>query len=671
MKHTFVAAMALSLLLPLEVLAAMSDAKAISEAVRLFGPMGGIQTQRAQGATYWTKSVGVYSPECQEPFTTLGSGLNTWEAAFAAVRPDVIKRTVSGDVQLKANLWDNTGVKKFQWVLDGRPLGAAIEFSEPYPVSAEVGALFQTTTVAKGTHVLCGYATRAVGDVERLPAFVFNVDQAVVAVGVVDLGDFYPSPRLTLSTDESSTVIVAFSCARDDVAAAIDVAASGDLVLIPEGTCAWGASLKIVKGITLRGAGIGRTIILDAIPATGVLLSWVCEPGTASRLTGIEFRNGGRAEIDFVGRIRIGCTNIAGTTFRLDHNKFDRLNGLNVRPDTVVGVFDHNEWITTSRRMAIYIYDSVWDGVGDYGDNSWAAPVVWGSDQFLFVEDNTLTADSCVDGYRGTRAVFRFNTFTDCHITGHGTESSGRSRGSRALEIYGNRFVNTLGKNGENIFANIRSGSALIWSNTGIGLVAPARTATLNQDRMIAKFEPYGGADGTSPWDVNGAEVSPFVAASAGKLTVGAAGVAWAAGQWAGYSIRKLICPPKSGQCHSLITGNTADTITFRTSDGFGTADLVFAIGDGFEIRRVLQVLDGIGRGGGPLVAGNPPVQPLPWAQDSFPVYGWNNVNGGVPVGFARHASCVPCVESEHFHNDTPLPGYTHYIYPHPLARLP
>jgi hypothetical protein len=94
----------------------------------------------------------------------------------------------------------------------------------------------------------------------------------------------------------------------------------------------------------------------------------------------------------------------------------------------------------------------------------------------------------------------------------------------------------------------------------------------------------------------------------------------------------------------------------------------MFGPGDSLEIRKVDQILDQPGRTRGSLITGAPPVRPSSWNdQVTEPCYSWNN--GG--AGFAREETVR---EGEHYFNDTPMPGYTPYVYPHPLVtgeRLP
>lgn len=168
----------------LTLLAAMSDPKALSETKRLFGSMGGIATVRAQGDTYWTKQVGVYSPGCRNDFQVLGSGLNTWEAAFFAVPADTIKGPFSGDILLKNYAWDNVGVTGWQWLVDGKALGPELV----YPAGqqgVQVQLLWQTATGPQGLHTICGFAKDEAGNIGRTRAWVVLLDQTKPSIGTV------------------------------------------------------------------------------------------------------------------------------------------------------------------------------------------------------------------------------------------------------------------------------------------------------------------------------------------------------------------------------------------------------------------------------------------------------------------------------------------------------
>src|SRR4029077_9283341 len=180
------------------------------------------------------------------------------------------------------------------------------------------------------------------------------------------------------------------------------------------------------------------------------------------RLTGIEFQDGGRLNFTGapVGIIHIDGSNTDGSQLRFDHNKITNLNGASMVLDTVIGVLDHNEIITTNGHVAIYPYGSRWNG-GTQGDGSWAAPANYGSSQFLFIEDNTFNP-STTDAFAGARFVVRHNNILNGWVYAHGTESTGRTRGCRAIEVYNNIFT---GSNTNRFLGTVRSGGVLFHDN--------------------------------------------------------------------------------------------------------------------------------------------------------------------------------------------------------------
>lgn len=166
------------------LMAAMSDPAALAEAKKRFGNMAGIQTVRGVGDTYWTKQVGVNSPFCKNDFQVLGSGLNTWEAAFFQVPADTVKGPFAGDILLKNNAWDDVGVVSWQWIVDGKALGPELVFPAGQQM-VQVELLWQTATGPQGLHTICGFAKDAAGNIGRTRAWVVLLDQTKPTIGTV------------------------------------------------------------------------------------------------------------------------------------------------------------------------------------------------------------------------------------------------------------------------------------------------------------------------------------------------------------------------------------------------------------------------------------------------------------------------------------------------------
>ena len=266
------------------------------------------------------------------------------------------------------------------------------------------------------------------------------------------------------------------------------------------------------------------------------------------------------------------------------------------------------------------------------------------------------------DCFGGARIVFRHNAVVGANIGNHGTESPGRSRSSRAMDIYLNQF----NCNNVNRYAGSnRGGGELYHDNTVTNCRGNPNTLnTLSAFRMLTEFSVWGGADGTNGWDKNnpGNAFYSGTAASSGNLTVTVAGNPWIANQWSGYTIKKT-----SGTGgFAYIRSNTTNTVTFTDSGGFGR-DLSFIVGETFDINDVDQCIDQPGAGQSALLSGINPTPPPNWNQGVEPCYSWNNTNDGLPFNnFDAEESNIR--EGVHFFNNTALPGYVPYVYPHPLV---
>ena len=453
------------------------------------------------------------------------------------------------------------------------------------------------------------------------------------------------------------------SASQSDVQKAIISAKAGDVVQIPAGTATWSGTLSVKKAVTLRGAGAGVTIVKDGAQKAP-LINWSLSPGV-SRLTGVEFQDGGRASTT-PGILVVTGSNTNGSSFRMDHCTWQDLNGYPIF-DTVLGVIDHCRFVITDKQhTGMFIYDSAWDD-RSYGDGSWSAPTNLGSSEFLFLEDNEFINKgsalyAMIDAYGGARFVVRHNRIFNCNIGNHGTESTGRVRGGRAMEVYRNTFTGT---NLNRFPGGCRSGVAVFHDNSISGYWDNPVWGFGNF-RGFFPFQPWGGADGTNPWDAN--EPKPFftgAAASnnAGQTVAVAGNPGWKVNQWAGYTVRRIsnLCNSKSVP-FSIILSNTSDTLTYADTGGYPMSPLSFCAGDKLEIRKVNHALDQPGRARGSLISGDTPSRPARWNdQVTEPCYSWNN-------GVAVIAAPPNLREREHYFNNVPMPGYKEYVYPHPLV---
>jgi hypothetical protein len=183
-------------------------------------------------------------------------------------------------------------------------------------------------------------------------------------------------------------------------------------------------------------------------------------------------------------------------------------------------------------------------------------------------------------------------------------------------------------------------------------------TALLMTPELIAEPSPYDLNDGIT-YDTG----THSGANGQGVLTV--SGKNWSTNQWAGYSIHNT-----TTKKISYVLSNTANTITMLLINNY-TPAISWNTGDSFKILRATACLDQVGRGQGGLISGWPPV-PLAWPNQALePMYAWNNTFNGVKGGIADKIEVsygVHIKEGREIFSGTAMPGYTPYVYPHPLV---
>jgi len=323
-----------------------------------------------------------------------------------------------------------------------------------------------------------------------------------------------------------AATINAPSCSRNDVGNAVNSAGNGDTVLIPAGNCTWTTNLTITgKYLTLQGAGAGKTIITDGVskgtyPNIAQVLVWTTTQGGLSRLTGITFQGG-----TITDSYNKGILQIDGTShqFRIDHCKFipTQTAALFVRGD-LLGVIDHNVFdLSAHHGYAMYIMGS------SYGDPAWAQGSTLGTQQNVFVEDNLFTQDQSlgfhyygVDGWSGSRVVYRHNEFNAVTLGNHGTESSGRSRSQRQFEIYNNTWTWNLRGNGFPSLIGLRGGTGVIHTNSAnISNGTVSHFIDYQYYRASKSYLPWGQCP--SVWDLSSARCLDQTGVGKGDLLFG------------------------------------------------------------------------------------------------------------------------------------------------------
>lgn len=525
-----------------------------------------------------------------------------------------------------------------------------------------------------------------------------------------------------------AATIAAQSPSQEHVNAAIAASSDGDIIMVPEGTATYTSAISISKAITLMGAGIGRTIIMDDVLSSGgSVFIWTTSEGKAYRMSGFEIR--GKKTGNFVsGTIKLDG---GSRSMRVDNCKIDGVANEHITVNGgVYGVIDNCEFFLVGNVRAVNFFNGYAFG-GSYGDSSYENDVDWGGPGAMYMEDCLVvkpsgTVYSAHDGWIGARAVLRHNSYRNLRIVNHGTESAQRNRSFRSYEIYNNTITNTLNPNSG--YIDLRGGSAVIFNNTITGPAAAA--IKLNNYRSSTGFQPWGIADGTKAWDgadlsnpardgvfdtgtseSSGANtltdnnknwntnqwsgytlrtVNRFTGASGGLRTVTVPNAGWTANQWSGYEFTAV-----AGNLKSRVSSNTSDTITLATD--FGTISMTgggdFVLSNAayiasntnrtitvssnfqgtaytfrtiteYEIRKVDWSLDQPGRGRTTPILGSPAPHQN-LNQGLDPIYQWNNTLNGSPVSISDGGYSTIRLNREYY--NAVKPGYTPYTYPHPL----
>jgi hypothetical protein len=502
------------------------------------------------------------------------------------------------------------------------------------------------------------------------------------------------------SSAAQARIINAASPSLADVRRAINSAADGDTVMVPAGTAAWTSTVRITKGISLVGqtttdpvakTANDQTIILVNTGTNGntPLMILDTAPGKSYRLSGITFRTGQTSVVNSNGMVILGGNS---HSVRVDHCHFDDLayenNNIAVW-GPIYGVIDHNIFDfrnANNTAQAVFIAMPDWGAPNNqYGDGSWAEPAYFGSEKFVFMEDNCFNNTSgnefagVIDDRQGGRWVYRHNHAYNTCPQSHGTEI-GRYRGGRCREVYNNDFHWTIARHA----GGMRSGGFITHDNTHDG-VMPLSGPSVGAYRVFITIPVWGGASGDNPWDYNvtepdGAHVDghpPYLFAS-GTAGTGSGQDAivdttknWTPNQWTGFTAKRV-----SDNGVALIHSNTNNTLKVYYHSGYG-GGVSWRAGDKYQIHRVLIAMDQACRGAGDLLIGDlPPINATTrrasWPHQALePCYSWNDIytptNAHINIHTATGAFAV-LAEGRDFYNNTPMPGYTPYTYPHPLT---
>jgi hypothetical protein len=252
---------------------------------------------------------------------------------------------------------------------------------------------------------------------------------------------------------------------------AVNAAAAGDTIRLPQSASSmWTGSLSIAKAIKLDL--YGSTITRNGTFAAA-LVDITTVAGGPFRMTRGNFLNSvGRNE----GSNQPNYFEIGGgfsnPKFRIDNCTFGTCGGSlssHGRISDSLGLVDHNSFTTGDGAGAggeiIHC-----EGYGGSAETGWQYAVSPGSNDAVYIEDNTFTGTSpdqyfggasAVQAYYGARWVFRHNTMNFVQVDNHGTAGN---RGGRWFEIYDNHFYIASGKN-QSALISLRAGSGVVFNN--------------------------------------------------------------------------------------------------------------------------------------------------------------------------------------------------------------
>lgn len=293
-------------------------------------------------------------------------------------------------------------------------------------------------------------------------------------------------------------------------------ASNGDTITLPLGSFNWTARVNLTKGIILQGAGAisatnggsgltgtDQTTIVNRLSGSGEqLVNWQVLTGQTARLTGIRFLND-TSPLQQGGMIQVSG---GSNCIRIDHCHLQYTVATGNAPfdiavyGSVTGVIDHNYFDNALGNGPVGLYPQ--NGGPNFGDPQFSAPDDWGTDKFIFMEDNRWRNGYLGDAnLGGQRFVLRYNTgvmeFDDAahvgwgYFANHGLTPS-RNRSSRAYEFY----KNVMGAQAPGLNKSpfpINGGTGIIWGN----VISQYRyITTIDYTRKDDQTYPYNGPPG-------------------------------------------------------------------------------------------------------------------------------------------------------------------------------
>lgn len=267
-----------------------------------------------------------------------------------------------------------------------------------------------------------------------------------------------PIAFLCLGFSLRAATVNATSCSQAHVDAAVGTANDGDTVVVPAcGSTTWTNSVTVSnKALDIQFAGIDVSTISLSGGTDFINFDGTSASGNVGKISGVTVTGTGNAN---------GYINITSSyRFRLHHLKLTTTSHRDIYVEGSYGLIDHIQVIKSDGSNAVQVL-----GGGSTPTGRWLSTIDWGSSNWVFIEDSTFTSTDCntglgwIDGFNGSKIVFRHNTATNQQGYVHGYDTASES--ALATELSNNLFQMHAVPCPIDRFYFHRGGAGYFWNN--------------------------------------------------------------------------------------------------------------------------------------------------------------------------------------------------------------
>ncbi len=469
----------------------------------------------------------------------------------------------------------------------------------------------------------------------------------------------------------ASAATIAIPCTFTDIKTALLTAAEGDTIIVGPGSCVWASQIDLLsnKSFTFKGSGTNQTTLVSAslsyclgIDTTSTNLFTVSDfncVGHANNSGGFFATGNNPPAVPTKGPTHFYNLQMTNVLYR----------GLTVGYTDSFGLIDHCYFKSMPGNPQMISF-----GGNEY--NSWSTPNPIGTTNACYVEDcvfdnGSNAGNGFFDSYNGSQLVWRYNFCSGNAPSGvHGYDSQYTS--ARTWEIYNNVFTNIT----PIVLAiELRGGTGVVFSNTvygasGLCQLAYYRSCMFAHEGTATELSIPG--QGRTVHFQNNPSANDVVSLGFSNYKFVRRDPSLAGdvlrGKTTSISISNLMSAinlgPGGGITYALAT---QPSFSFRALDATAS-DLILTNkldGNtdqfGYPANQQPGVLGAYKYGVSP--------------QLLLPCYSWGNICNGTNDGFSLKDDSDICNHyvtnlvklNRDYFNDSPMPGYTPLVYPHPL----